>query len=158
MNTRWVALVLLAACNRTQVDQSVADPSPTVSIAPLPTPVVASATPTARATPQTPADRVQAILPRWIGLLQEHNEAAFIDEAVVPEELEKVLDGKSKADLVAEFRGEKSEQVAVLLRGIRGVPPTSVREEGSEVLVTYEQPNTKNVTFVVRGDKVFIKN
>ena len=75
-----------------------------------------------------------------------------------PEELEKVLDGKSKAALVAEFRGEKSEQVAVLLRGIRCVPPTSVREEGSEVLVTYEQPNTKNVTFVVRGDKVFIKN
>ena len=88
----------------------------------------------------------------------QRDDAKFLDEAIVPEELAKVLDGKPKQQLVADFRADKHDDVLKLLKQIRGTKPASVKPDGARTLVTYEPPDTKKVTFVVAAEHVYIKN
>ena len=102
--------------------------------------------------------RVQAILPRWIELLERGDDETFIDEAVMPEELEKVLGNKTKAELVSTFRQDKREGVLKMLKGAERTLPKKVREERDRTLLTYDFRGEKGVTFVVVGPKVYVKN
>lgn len=104
------------------------------------------------------ATRVQAILPHWIELLERGDDETFLDEAVVPEELAKVLGDNTKAELVATFREDKRAGVLRTLGEIRGATPTRVHEESDRTLVTYDLRLEKGVTFVVVGPKVYVKN
>ena len=167
-----VAVIALGGCPRPKGAVPDAVPTPTATDAASPVSPVAAATtvvlapttsPTTTASTALPssasaAARVQAILPHWIDLLERADDATFIDEAVVPEELAKVLAGKSKAELVTSFREDKRAGVLKMLNELRGALPTKTREESDRTLVTYELRREKGVTFVVVGPKVYIKN
>jgi vacuolar-type H+-ATPase subunit E/Vma4 len=113
----------------------------------------------ASASPLGPNATVQATVRRWLELLASDQDERFLDEAIVPEQLDHILGTLSKADLVESFRKEKHETVVALLQGIRGKNPTTVREEGPDVLLTFASPpNQKTLTFVIRGSAVFIKD
>jgi len=156
------AFVTVAACRHpTGPADEVLPPVSAATASSSPPQLVAA--PTTTAPPALPASadaasRVQAILPHWIELLERGDDAAFLDEAVVPEELAKVLDGKSKAELVATFREDKHKGVLKMFGGIRGAAPSKVREERDRTLVTYDVHGEKGVTFVVVGASVYIKN
>lgn len=159
-----VTVLVLGACRHPKPPP--ADPAPTptaTAVPPAVSSVAATPTTTTTTTPVQPsssevAARVQAILPHWIELLERGDDTTFIDEAVVPEELAKVLGGKSKVELVKSFREDKRAGVLKMLGAIRGVEPTKIREEPSRTLVTYELHGEKGVTFVVVGANVYIKN
>ena len=158
-----VALVVLGACRHPAgpADEAVPPPVPSATAEPRPPHLVAATTTMPPAPLPASADaptRVQAILPHWIEVLERGDDETFIDEAVVPEELAKVLGGKSKDELVATYREDKHEGVLKMLRATRGVQPTKVREEGDRTLVTYDLHRDKGVTFVVVGSKVYVKN
>lgn len=156
-----VALAVVGGC---------AHPTPPAEAAPPPT-TATSATPpprhlavaTTAIVPVLPpsADagtRVQAILPHWIELLERGDDETFIDEAVVPEELAKVLGDQTKAALVATFREDKRAGVLKMLGEVRGAAPSRVREESDRTLVIYDLRHEMGVTFVVVGSKVYVKN
>jgi hypothetical protein len=159
-----VALVALGACRHPSAPADGALPPPVTAaptaVAPPQHLVAATTTTAAPPLPASadPATRVQAVLPHWIELLERGDDATFLDEAVVPEELAKVLDGKSKAELVTTFREEKHKGVLKMFGAIRGVAPTKVREEHERTFVTYDLRGEKGVTFVVVGASVYIKN
>jgi hypothetical protein len=161
----FVATALtLAGCHHSK-PPAAAPPPASVAMAASGVAPAVTATPSAVATTPAPqpsssevAARVQAILPHWIELLERGDDTGFIDEAVVPEELEKVLGGKSKVELVTTFRQDKRAGVLKMLSAIRGAQPTKIREESTRTLVTYEFKGEKGVTFVVVGANVYIKN
>lgn len=158
------ALVALGACQHPTgpADQAQPPPVTATATAVAPPPHLVAATTTTAAPPlpasADPTTRVQAVLPHWIELLERGDDATFIDEAVVPEELAKVLDGKSKDELVTTFREDKHKGVLKMLRAIRGAAPTKVRQEQDRAIVTYDLNGEKGVTFVVVGASVYIKN
>jgi hypothetical protein len=118
----------------------------------------ASALVAAQPSPADAPARVQAILPHWLELLERGDDATFIDEVVLPEELAKVLAGKSKAELVANFRNDKHAELVKILRAIQGQVPTKISQEPDRTLVTYDVHGRKGVTCVVVGQKIYIKN
>jgi hypothetical protein len=168
MNRSLLVVAALALAGCPHPTEPAADPAPTptapVVDAAAPVSPVASATTTVHLLPPPPpasadaAAHVQAILPHWIELLEHGDDAAFIDEAVVPEELTKVLAGKSKSELVVTFRDDKHKGVLKALGEIRGAQPTTLREEGDRTFVTYELRRDKGITFVVVGTHVYVKN
>ena len=161
-----VALVLGACRHPSEATGDAVSAPPVIAIdsaspaSSAPGPVIATAIASAAAQPSSadaPA-RVQAILPHWLELLERGDDATFIDEVVVPEELAKVLDGKSKAELVANFRQDKHAELVKILRAIQGAEPTKVSQEPDRTLVTYDVHGRKGVTCVVVGQKIYIKN
>jgi hypothetical protein len=134
------------------------DPPSSTGSAVSPIAATASALVAAQPPSADAAARVQAILPHWLALLDRGDDATFIDEVVVPEELAKVLDGKSKAELVANFRTDKHAKLVGLLRAIQGAVPTKISQEPDRTLVTYEVRDQKRVTCVVVGAKIYLKN
>ena len=165
MKSSLVALVVLAVAACRHASEATGDSSvspPVIAIDPTSPVGPVTAVPTASAAAQpSPADapaRVQAILPHWIDLLERGDDATFIDEVVVPEELAKVLDGKSKAELVANFRQDKHAELVKILRAIQGEVPTKISQEPDRTLVIYDVHGRKGVTCVVVGQKIYIKN
>jgi hypothetical protein len=129
----------------------------TVAPQPLPSPPAATAAPKPEA-PPTPAERVQAILPHWLDLLARGDDARFLDEAVVPEELAKVVGSRSKDALVKSFKEDKHDDLVGILEKLRGAKPTRVVDEGRRTRVTYDVPGEPQITFQVIGDRVYVEN
>lgn len=158
----FLTALALGACHHPKPPAAAPAPPPSATTAALAVTSVA-ATPAATASTAEPsssqvAARVQAILPHWIDLLERGDDTTFIDEAVMPEELAKVLGGKSKVELVTTFRQDKRAGVLKMLGAVRGAQPTKIRQEATRTLVTYEFKGEKGVTFVVVGSTVYIKN
>lgn len=144
---RVFVVLLLVACGSSS--QQPTQP------APLPLP---SASASAEPAKKDPVAIVQGAIPHMLDLLARGDDERFIDEVVVPEELDKVLGNRPKAQLVADFKEDKHEGVVRMLERVRGAQPLRTREENGRTLVTYDGGREREVTFVVEGQRVFIKN
>lgn len=162
MNRSLLVLAVMTLCGCPRPTGAVPDAVPTAATVDAAAPATPPATTTTAAVLLSPsadaAARVQAIVPHWIELLERGDDASFLDEAVVPGELAKILDGKSKAEFVTTFHEDKHAGVLKMLVAIRGARPTKTREERDRTLVTYDLHGEKGVTFVVVGSSVYVKN
>ncbi len=153
---RTLALVaLLGACAAST--QTVVDgPTPVASVAPLPTvssaPSASSSTPSASS--DDPASRVQATVTHWLELLARGDDGLFIEEALTPDELEKVPDLDK---LVASFKEDKHDEIATLFRSLRHAKPT-IEPHGDRTLVKFAgMRNGQDITFIVERAHVHIQ-
>lgn len=117
----------------------------------------ASAAPVARET--GPAAQIQDVVVRWLDLLGRGEDERFIDEVVVPEQLDEVLGNRTKAELVSDFKRDKHKDVVKILTYVRTAKPDEVREDGGRTYVKYEgHDQVRHITFVIEGAHVWIKN
>lgn len=149
---RSFVFVLLVACGSPQEKSQppVALPS---------SPSASASTATVVKHEEGPVAQVQDAIPHWLDLLARGEDEKFIDEAVVPDELDKVLGSRSKAELVADFKRDKHDDVVKMLRLAHTTKPDELKEDGSRTLVKWEKhEGVRHVTFVVDGAHVWIKN
>jgi hypothetical protein len=144
--------VVLVACGSAQEksQQPIALPgSPSVS---------ASASTAAGRRDDGPVGQVQDVILHWLDLLARGEDERFIDEAVLPEELDKVLGSRTKAELVVSFKEDKHAEVVKVLTLARRAKPDDVREDGKRTYVKFEGDGVRHITFVVEGAHVWIHN
>ena len=155
---RSIVFVLLLACGGQQEksqDPVALPTSPSAS---------ASAAPASVAKHEAgPVGQVQDIIPHWLDLLARGEDEKFIDEAVVPEELDEVLGKRTKAELVSDFKKDKHGDVVKVLVYVQKTKPDDIRQiqdgHGGRTLVKYEgHDGVRHVTFVVDGPHVWIHN
>ena len=150
---RSYVFVVLVACGGPQEksQEPVALPgSPSASV---------SASATAAKRDDGPVGQVHDAIPHWLDLLARGEDEKFIDEAVVPEELDEVLGQRTKAELVASFKGDKHDDVVKVLTYVQTAKkPDDIRQEGARTFVKYEGHGSRHVTFVVEGSRVWIHN
>jgi len=150
---RSILVALLVACGSPaeKAQQPVALPSsPSAS---------ASASTPAPSRDDGPAGQIQDVIPHWLDLLARGEDEKFIDEVVVPDELDKVLGSGTKAELVAHFKRDKHDDAVKVLTLVKKAKPDDVRQEGARTLVKYKgREGVRDVTFVVEGVHVWIHN
>jgi len=106
-----------------------------------------------------PIAQIRETIPRWLDLLSRGQDEQFLDEAIVPEQLEKVLGSRSKAQLVVAFKEDKHDGVVKVLTRVRDAKPRAVRQEGARAYVEFEgDRESRHITFVVEGAHVWIEN
>ena len=152
---RSIVFVLLLACGGPQEKSQ--DPVA------LPTSPSASASASASGTVAKhetgPVGQVQDVIPHWLDLLARGEDEKFIDEAVVPEELDAVLGKRTKAELISDFKKDKHGDVVKVLVYVQKTKPDDVRQDGGRTYVKYEgHDGVRHVTFVVDGPHVWIHN
>ena len=136
-----------------------AEPSQTPVALPSSPSASASATPTPTKREEGPVAQIQDVIPHWLDLLARGEDERFIDEAVVPDELDKVLGSRTKAQLVADFKTDKHGDVVKVLTYVQKSKPDDVHQDGARTLVKYEgHDGVRHVTFVVEGVHVWIHN
>ncbi len=149
---RPFVFVLLVACGG-QPEKS----QPPIAL-PTSPPASASAATTV-AKHDDPISELQDMIPHWLDLLAHGEDEKFIDEVVVPEELDKVLGGRTKGELVSNFKTDKHDEVVKILVEAQKSKPDDVRQEGRRTYVKYEgRDGIRHVTFVVEGPHVWIHN
>lgn len=164
---RLIVLAMLVACKRPTGDRP--DPTVVVTVPPPPSAIATTADPTATATaaptvsPNAPSKEeavalVQSTVPKWLTMLKAGKDEDFIDDAVVPEDMEKLLKGQTKGELVKDFKADKHDKVVKMLTTIQHETPTKVGQRGDRAMVRYEVRGEKDVNFVVYGGRVHIKN
>ena len=118
----------------------------------------ASASATVAKRDDGPVGQIQETIPHWLDLLARGEDEKFIDEAVVPEELDEVLGSRTKAELVDAFKGDKHVDVVKELKIVQTAKPDDIRQEGARTFVKYEGRGSRHITFVVEGPHVWIHN
>lgn len=163
---RLIIVALLAvACKRPTGDRP--DPTVVVTVPPPPSAIAATTDPTATAaptvSPNAPSKEeavalVQSTVPRWLTMLKTGKDEDFIDDAVVPEDMEKLVKGQTKGELVKDFKADKHDKVVKMLTAIQHETPTKVGQKGERAMVRYQVRGEKDVNFVVFGGHVYIRN
>lgn len=103
--------------------------------------------------------QVHDAVPHWLDLLARGEDEKFLDEAIVPEQLAEVLGSRTKAELVADFKRDKHDDVVKVLTLVRETKPDEVKTEDGRTLVKWEnRQGVRHVTFLVDGAHVWIKN
>lgn len=149
---RPLVFVLLVGCGGSpeKPQQPAALPTPSAS---------ASASAAATKSDDGPLAQVRETIGHWLDLLGRGEDERFIDEAVVPEDLEHVLGSRTKAELVAAFKEDKHDDLVKALRHVRRAKPDNVIVEGSRTYVEYDgDRDVKHIRFVVEGAHVWLKN
>jgi hypothetical protein len=122
-------------------------------------PPAASAAATVAKRDDGPVPRIQDAAARWLDMLARGEDEKFLDEAIVPEQLDEVLGSRSKAELVADFERDKHADVVKVLTLARATKPDEVKSDGVRTVVTWEnREGVRHVTFVIEGAHVWIKN
>ena len=94
---------------------------------------------------------------RWIELLEAGHDEQFIDEAMLPEDYDRLVAGTTRQEVIDAFREEKHDAAVRALRQVQRARPSAITEHDGDDVVTFHTRDRK-VTFVVRGSQVFLKD
>lgn len=159
MNRLLLFVLTLVACKPAAERHS--EPTATASTSATSAPAVMVPAPTFSiipVAPAPPAGLIQVTIPMWLKMLEDGQDADFLQQAAVATETQKLLDHQSMSEIVRDFKAKRHAAVVKILTAAQTATPAQITTEGTRALVRFRLAGDKDATFVIDGGHVMLKD